>query len=213
MPTLSISQEKIDRFFDIITEETVYLKMVFIRYIEQGRLDILWRARLREILDMVERCHTLRYLIVTSLYTEIASVEFRQDSVSLIEEMFVLLDTMVGTLRELIDEIAERMDSEWVGEFKSLLSVSLEMVNTVISAIKEYLVDSVFVEDYTNRISILGTESARIEVDYTRKIMNSDLPNERKIQARSMIQRPLHLVEKAENVGEKLSIYVLHRSP
>jgi hypothetical protein len=212
MPVFSISQEKIDRFFDTIAEEMVYLKIIFTRYIEQGRLDVFLRERAREILDRVERCNTFRYLIVTSLYTEIASVEFPRDIVSLIEEMFVLLDTMVGTLRKLIDEIAERIRGDLVEEFQSLLAISLEMANTVISAIKEFLVDSVFVENYINRINILESEAERIEVNYTRKILDSDLSTEQKVQARSIIQYLLSLVGETKNVRKKLSICLLQRS-
>jgi uncharacterized protein Yka (UPF0111/DUF47 family) len=130
---------------------------------------------------------------------------------SLLEDLDYLLDVMKSTL---LNISIERPDIPDDGEpdLKELVALAVKAVESTVQASRAFFADISGVRDHIHKIGFFEREADKIALRLKKRIFDSDLPLDRKLHLRDLVDTVEKLPDEAENVGDKLSIYTIKRS-
>jgi predicted phosphate transport protein (TIGR00153 family) len=167
--------------------------------------------KLEQISDLERRGDELRRNIETALYTELLIPDSRGDVLSLLEDLDELLDLLKSSLFNISIERPEIPDGA-KPDLREHVSMAVKAVESTVLASRAFFTDINAVRDHIHKIGFFEREADKFARRLKKSIFDSDLPLERKLHLRDLVDTVEKLPDEAENVGDKLSIYTIKRS-
>ena len=189
----------------------MYFEMAFTSYLENSCLTESCDNKLQQLIEVKKRCNDLRRLISIELYTEMLIPDHRGDVLRLIQDLYSLIDDITDDFQELLIEKTEILPGIRQ-EFLELTAMVVKSIENVIQAARTYFRDPMAVRDRLHKVSFYETEADQIALRLKKKIFESVLPLENKLQLRDAVSVIDDLANKAEDVSEWLAIYALKRA-
>ncbi|MCD6086426.1 MAG: DUF47 family protein [Candidatus Hydrothermae bacterium] len=200
---------KIDEFLNVILEAALEFKQGMKYYLE-GDFDEFEKRS--EHVDQLEgRADRLRREIENKLYMEMLLPEARGDVLALLENSDDVLNIVADTIVEFSVEKPE-FPPEINSHFMGLVDVSLEAVEEMVATVRAYFKDLTAVRDHVTKIMFFEKESDKIGERIKRFLFDkSDIDLSRKIHIRTFVTYLQTIADKAEDVGDRVSIYTIKR--
>jgi predicted phosphate transport protein (TIGR00153 family) len=202
---------QIDEFLDKVSEAGMVFELGVDSYLDCG-MDKGCEERLKQISELERRGDELRREIETALYTELLIPDFRGDVLSLLEDLDSLADVLKSTLLSITIEKHD-VPEESRKQFNSLVSAVVKSVESTVRASRAFFTDIKNVREHIHKIGFYEREADKIAISMKKDIFGSSLPLERKMHLRDLVDTIDLLADEAENVGDRLSIYTIKRSP
>jgi len=207
--TLIIGKQ-IDDFFDKVSESGLMFKQGMDAYLKANK-DSFTR-KFEEITDTEHQGDTLRRSVEEQLYVKTLIPESRGDVLELLESMDSLTDRFKGVLWQFEIENPE-IPPEFNEDFKELVLCVVETVEAIVRSSRAFFVNISSVSEHIHKVSYWETQSDKISTRLQRNIFNcQELRLSQKLQLRDLVRHVDKIADRAEDVADKLSIYIIKRS-
>jgi len=138
--------------------------------------------------------------------------ESRGDVLKLFESMDSLLDRFKGVLWQFEIEQPEILP-EFNEDFKELVLCVVETVEAIVRSSRAFFVNVFSVSDHIHKVSYWETQSDKISTKLQKNIFKcQELRLSQKLQLRDLVRHVDKIADRAEDVADKLSIYIIKRS-
>jgi len=203
-------EKQIDDFLDKVSESGLLFKEGAEAYLK-GNMEI-FSKRLKQISDTEHMGDSLRRGLEERLYRQTLIPESRGDVLELLESMDTLLDQFKGALWRFDIEYPE-ICSEFVEDFMELAAKVVESVESMVLSARAFFKDIDTVADHMHKVSFWEKQSDIISTRLQRAIFKrADLRLSHRMQLRDFVRQVDEIADCAEDVADRLSIYVIKRS-
>jgi predicted phosphate transport protein (TIGR00153 family) len=202
-------EKEIDEFLDKVSEAGLLCKNGMDAYLK-GNMEAFAQA-LTSIRNTEHKGDDLRRSIERDLYQKTLIPESRGDVMELLEDMDALLDRFTGLIWQF--EI-ERPDIcvEFHEDFKELLLYSVESVEADVRSCRSFFKDINSVTDHIHKVIFWEKESDKVSTRLQRAIFGKNLRLSHKMHLRFFAKQVDRIADEAEDVSDRLNIYVIKRS-
>ncbi len=202
--------KQIDDFLDQVSEAGLLFKHGVSDYLKGNQS--AFSEKIEHLIDVEHQGDALRRSLEEQLYIQTLIPESRGDVLELLEAMDALLDRFKGALYRFDIEQPE-IHPEFHEEFTELINYVVEAVEAMVRSSRAFFKKISGVADHMHKVSYWETESDKVSTRLQRAIFNKDdLHLSRKIQLRDFVMHVDKIADRAEDVSDKLSIYVIKRS-
>ncbi|MEA5422204.1 DUF47 family protein [Synechococcus sp. CCY9201] len=204
---------KIDEFLDKLSEGVIYFESGLLLLVERGVNDAC-DEKLQQMNDLKARCNEIRRSVVGTLYSEMLIPDFRGDVLSLLSDLYGLLDVIVDCYQEFMIEYptVDKGAVEFLQELKNLLAVVTKSVQAAIMAARAFFRNPSAVRDHIYEIRVYESEADRSAIRLKRMIFSSSLSLVQKLHVRDAVDAIDGIADLAEDVSDELSIYAIKRA-
>lgn len=201
---------KIDDFLDKVSEAGILFKHGVIAYLKHNKES--FAKKIEDITYVEHMGDALRRGLEEQLYIQTLIPESRGDVLELLESMDGLLDRFKGALWRF--EI-ERPDiyPELHDDIQELADCAVEAVEAMVRSARAFFKDISAVADHLHKVSHWETQSDKVSTRIQKHVFNKpDLRLSYRMQLRDFIRHVDKIADRAEDVADKLRIYVIKRS-
>jgi hypothetical protein len=200
---------QVDEFMDRISEGGLLCRNGMDAYLK-GNLEA-FSTVLTCIRDAEHRGDALRRSIEKDLYSKTLIPESRGDVMQLLEDMDALLDRFTGLVWQFEIERPDICD-EFHDDFRELLQYSIEAVEACVRSCRAFFKDIHAVADHIHKVSFWETESDKVSTRLQRAIFGREnLRLSHRIHLRFFVKQVDRIADEAEDVADRLNIYVIKR--
>jgi len=202
-------EKEIDEFLDQVSEAGLMCKQGMDAYLK-GNQEAFAQA-LGSIRATEHKGDALRRSIERDLYQKTLIPESRGDVMELLEDMDALLDRFTGLIWQFEIEHPD-ICIEFHEDFKELLLYSVESVEAVVRSCRSFFKDTHAVADHIHKVIFWEKESDKVTTRLQRAIFGR--PNLRlshKMHLRFFAKQVDRIADEAEDVADRLNIYVIKR--
>ncbi len=202
-------EAKIDNFLDTILEAALEFKQG-LKYYLAGDFEEFER-RAKHVDKLEGQADRLRREIENMLYAEMLIPEARGDVLALLENSDDVLNIVADTIVEFSIERPEFLE-EIDEQFMNLVDVSMQAVEEMVAAVRAYFKDIVSVRDHIKKVMFFEKESDKIGEKIKRYLFGrEDLRLSHRMHLRTFISYIQAIADKAEDIGDRVSIYAIKR--
>ena len=201
---------EIDEFIDRVSEAQMVLERSLFHYFEHGPDEEL-DQKVEQIMEIETRADELRRSVTTIMYTEMLMPDTRGDVLSLLGDVDTTLDECVHLLVALSVE-RPAVTREHVEGYRTIISEAGKAVQVMLQGVRAYFKDPNTVRDHVHKISFHDKEATLVILRTGRAIFDSDMPLEKKREARDWLVAIRNLASHASDVGDQLAIFAVKRS-
>jgi len=206
---ISIEKE-IDVFLDHFSEAGLLFKSGVDIYLS-GKID-RFQSTIYEITQIEHKGDALRRSIEEKLYRKTLIPESRGDVLDLLESLDGLLDRFKGALYRFDIEGIE-IDPKFHEDFKELVRNVVNASESLIQSSRSFFKDISSVANYMHKVSFWETEADKISTILQKKIFRqNEMRLSQKMQLQDFVRHIDKIADKAEDVADDLSIFVIKRS-
>lgn len=206
-----ISVEKqVDDFLDQVSEAGLIFKSG-VRIYLKGEKDAFIR-KTEEISEVEHKGDMLRRSIEEQLYIKTLIPESRGDVLELLESMDALLDRFKGAIWRFEIERIE-IDQKFHNDFVELVNNVVKASEAIVRSVRAFFKNSGTVADHMHKVSFWETEADKTSTMLQKKIFRQNhMRLSHRMQLRDFIRHVDKIADRAEDVADKLSIFVLKHS-
>ena len=202
--------KQIDDFLDKVSESGLLFKQGMDAYFK-ANIESFTR-KIEEISDTEHQGDALRRSVEEQLYVKTLIPESRGDVLELLESMDSLLDRFKGVLWQFEIEQPEIL-TEFKEDFRELVLCVVETVEAIVRSTRAFFANVFSVSDHIHKVSYWETQSDIISTRLQRNIFTcKELRLSQKLQLRDLVRHVDKIADRAEDVADKLSIYIIKRS-
>jgi len=202
--------KQIDDFLDQVSESGLLFKHGVSDYLNGNQSAFI--EKIRHIVDVEHQGDALRRSLEEQLYIQTLIPESRGDVLDLLGNMDALLDRFKGALYQ-FDIERPKISPEFHDGFKELTNCVVEAVEAMVRSSRAFFKEISAVADHMHKVSYWETESDKVSTRLQRAIFDKDdLHLSQKMQLRDLVRHVDKIADRAEDVSDKLSIYVIKRS-
>ena len=203
-------EKQIDDFLDQISEAGLLFKSGVDLYL-RGQTDA-FQDKIESISETEHKGDILRRYIEEQLYLRTLIPESRGDVLDLLENMDSLLDRFKGAMwRFEIEHI--QIKPEFHDDFRELIVSVVESVEAIVRSVRAFFKDISMVADHMHKVSFWETEADKVSTRLQRTIFRQeDLKLSHRMQLCDFVRHVDKIADRAEDVADKLSIFVIKRS-
>jgi len=203
-------ERQIDEFLDQVVRSGLIFSQGAEAYLKGNATD--FKRKLGEINEVEHTGDDLKRAIQQYLYTKTLIPESRGDVMQLLEDMDSLLDRFKGALWRMEIEKMD-IDEEFHEDFLLLIKAVGETVEAIVHSVRAFFKNIYEVSGHLDKVHYWESESDKISTRLQMAIFRKE---ELRLSHR-MLQRELarHLdkiADRAEDVADRLNIYVIKRS-
>jgi len=203
-------EKQIDDFLDKVSESGLLFKQGMDAYLKANKES--FTRKINEITDTEHQGDTLRRSVEEQLYVKTLIPESRGDVLELLESMDSLLDRFKGVLWQFEIEQPE-ISAEFNEDFRELILCVVETVEAIVRSTRAFFVNVFSVSNHIHKVSYWETQSDKISTRLQRNIFTcNELRLSQKLQLRDLVRHVDKIADRAEDVADRLSIYVIKRS-
>ena len=203
-------EKQVDDFLDQISEAGLLFKAGIEAYLK-GNLDG-FENKLESIVETEHKGDALRRSLEKQLYLRTLIPESRGDVLALLEGMDSLLDRFKGALWRFDIERPD-IHTEFHEDFKDLINSVVESVEAIVRSARSFFKDISAVADHMHKVSYWETESDKTSTRLQRSIFRQkELRLSHRMQLRDFVRHMDKIADRAEDVADSLSIFVIKRS-
>ena len=203
-------EKQIDDFLDQVSEAGLLFKSGVDNFLK-NRIES-FQEKIQHIIETEHRGDFLRRGLEEMLYRKTLIPESRGDVLELLENMDSLLDRFKGALWRFDIERPE-ICGEFHDDFRELVECVVQAVEAIVLSARAFFKDITAVADHMHKVSYWETESDKISTRLQKAIFSrEDLGLSHKMQLRDFTRHVDEIADVAEDVADRLSIYVIKRS-
>jgi len=203
-------EKQVDDFLDQVSESGLLFKQGIDAYLKGNKE--AFAMKLEQITDTEHKGDALRRSLEEHLYIRTLIPESRGDVLELLENMDSLLDRFKGALWRFDIENPE-ICPEFCEGFKELVNCVLESVEALVRSSRAFFKDIAAVADHMHKVSYWETESDKVSTRIQSAIYRDEsLQLSHRMQLCNLIRHVDKIADRAEDVADLLSIYVINRS-
>lgn len=202
--------KQIDDFLDKVSEAGLLFKYGMDAYLKLNSESFV--KKIEEIAETEHQGDALRRSVEEQLYVKTLIPESRGDVLELLESMDSLLDRFKGALWQFDIEQPEIL-IEFHEGFKELVLCAVEAVEAIVRSARAFFNNVDSVSDHIHKVSYWETQSDKIASRLQRNIFScKELRLSQKLQLRDLVRHVDKIADRAEDVSDKVNIYVIKRS-
>ena len=203
-------EKQINDFLDKVSESGLLFKSGVDAYLK-GNIES-FEKQLKSIAETEHQGYELRRSLEEKLYIQTLIPESRGDVLSLLENMDSLLDRFKGAMWR-FDIESPVISSEFHDDFRELANNVVESVEAIVRSSRAFFKDISAVADHMHKVSYWETESDKISTRLQRNIFRQkELRLSHRMQLRDFVRHIDKIADRAEDVADHLSIFVIKRS-
>jgi len=203
-------EKQIDDFLDKVSESGLLFKDGVEAYLQGSMED--FKTKLEQIANAERIGDSLRRGLEERLYRQTLIPESRGDVLELLESMDTLLDQFKGALWRFDIEYPE-ICSEFIADFMDLVAKVVESVESMVLSARAFFKDANSVADHMHKVSFWEKQSDKISTRLQKSVFKrEDLRLSHRMQIRDFVRQVDEIADAAEDVADRLSIYVIKRS-
>lgn len=203
-------KKQIDDFLNQVSESGLIFRSGATVYLS-GDYDA-FEKKLGDITEKEHRGDELRRTIEAQLYTRTIIPESRGDVLELLESMDYLLGGFKRTLWRFRIESPE-IPEKFHDDINELVKNVIKTAEAIVLSARAFFKDIETVTDHMHKVSYWETECDKIVTRLQQRIFDDEsLRLSHKMQLRDFAQSVDKIADKAEDVADKLAIYVIKRS-
>ena len=202
--------KRIDDFLDNVSESGLLFKLGVDSFLK-GNLES-FEKKFEDITHTENQGDSLRRSLEEQLYVKTLIPESRGDVLELLENMDALLDRFKGAMWRFEIEYPV-IPAELHNDFKDLVACVVEAVEAMVRSARAFFKDVAAVSDHMHKVSYWEKQSDKVSTRLQQNIFSKeDLRLSHKLQLRDFVTHIDQIADQAEDVADKLSIYVIKRS-
>ncbi len=201
---------EIDDFLDNLSESGMLFKHAIEIYLRAGATDE-FEEKLKHVNTLESDADKLRRSIERQLYAHTLIPESRGDVLGLIENLDSIINLMEGSLWSFSIETPD-IPEEFHTDFKELATMSVHAVEHVVMASRAFFTNVEDANNHTHKVMFYEKESDKISTKLKRAIFGSELELARKAHVRNFVEHVDNVADSAEDVADRLAIYVIKRT-
>jgi len=201
---------KMDDFLDKVSESGMLFQHGVDAYLKGNQQS--FAKKIEDIAAVEHVGDALRRDLEEQLYTQTLIPESRGDVMELLENMDGLLDRFKGALWRF--EI-ERPDiyPELHNDIRELSACAVESVEAMVRSARAFFKDIETVADHLHKVSHWESQSDKVSTRIQSRVFREkELRLSHRMQLRDFIRHVDKIADRAEDVADKLRIYVIKRS-
>ena len=203
-------EKQVDDFLNQISEAGLLFKTGVDIYLKGKKDAFLKKAD--EIAEVEHRGDALKRSIEEQLYLKTLIPESRGDVLDLLENMDALLDRFKGASWRFEIERIE-IDPKFHDDFKELVNYVVEASEAIVRSVRAFFKNTGTVSDHMHKVSFWETEADKVSTRLQRKIFRQeDMRLSHRMQLREFVRHVDKIADRAEDVADKLNIFVIKRS-
>jgi len=201
---------RVDDFLDKVSESGMLFQLGVEAYLKANRES--FAKKIEDISTVEHEGDALRRDLEELLYTQTLIPESRGDVLELLESMDGLLDRFKGSLWRFDIEQPD-IYPELHDDIQELSSCAVECVEAMVRSARAFFKDLTAVADHLHKVSYWESQSDKVSTRLQKLVFNKDdLPLSYRMQLRDFIRHMDKIADRAEDVADKLRIYVIKRS-
>lgn len=201
---------KIDDFLDKVSESGILFKHGLDAYLKGNIAS--FEKKIEDISSVEHMDDALRRDLEVQLYTQTLIPESRGDVLELLESMDGLLDRFKGALWRFEIERPE-IYPQLHEDVRELGTCVVESVEAIVRSARAFFKDISAVTDHLHKVSHWETQSDIVSTRIQKRVFRQpDLSLSYRMQLRDFIRHVDKIADRAEDVADKLRIYVIKRS-
>jgi predicted phosphate transport protein (TIGR00153 family) len=199
-----------DVFLDKVSEAGLTFKTGVGDYLS-GKIES-FEKKIEDIIVIEHDGDVLRRDLEETLYLQTLIPESRGDVLELLENMDALLDRFKGALWKFAIE-RPRVAEELRDDFLELTDIVVETVEAIVRSARAFFKDITSVADHVHKVPYWESQSDKTASKLQRTIFRrEDFSLSEKLQLRDFVKHIDKIADRAEDVSDKLRIYVIKRS-
>lgn len=203
-------EKKIDEFLNHVSQSGLMFEQGLVAYLKCNTDS--YDEKLQQMLKVEHWADSLRRELEQELYAKTLIPESRGDVLALLENTDIILDDFKQLLWQ-FDIEAPVIQLEFHDDFLSLTRCVVEAVESTICSCRSFFKDLASVADHLHKVSYWETESDIVVTRLQRNFFqNKELDLCHKNQLKDFAVGIARVADKAEDVADRLSIYVIKRS-
>jgi uncharacterized protein len=203
-------EKQVDDFLNQVSEAGLLFKTGVDIYLKGKKDAFLKKAD--EIAAIEHRGDSLRRSIEEQLYLKTLIPESRGDVLDLLEKMDALLDRFKGAIWRFEIERIE-IDPKFHDDFKELINYVVEASEAIVRSARAFFKNTKAVADHMHKVSFWETEADKVSTRLQRKIFRQEnMRLSHRMQLRNFVRHVDKIADRAEDVADKLNIFVIKRS-
>jgi predicted phosphate transport protein (TIGR00153 family) len=203
-------EREIDDFLDHFSEAGLLFQAGIDLYLN-GKME-RFKKTIDDITEVEHAGDALRRSIEEKLYRKTLIPESRGDVLELLESLDALLDRFKGALYRFDIECIE-IDPEFHNDFKELVGHVINASEALVQSSRCFFKDISCVANFMHKVSFWETEADKISTILQKKIFKqTKMSLSQKMQLRDFVRHVDKIADRAEDVADDLSIFVIKRS-
>lgn len=203
-------EQKIDSFFDKLSETTVVYRLAVRAYLKEG-LNEEFQNRLERVNSLESEADTLRRDIEKQLYANTLIPDSRGDVLGLIETMDQLFSLLVGSLWAFSIE-QPAIPKEHRVSYRKLTTMVVKAADELALSGRAYFRNPHDVPAYNHKVMLYEKEADIISTSLKTAIFNSDLDLAQKLHLRDFVEQIDSVADMSEDIADRLAIYAIKRT-
>ncbi len=204
----------IGRQFDVFLDKVSEAGLLFKTGVEAYLSDNIesFEKKIEDIIEAEHDGDALRRDLEETLYVQTLIPESRGDVLELLENMDALLDRFKGVLWKFNIE-RPHLIIEFDDDFKELTSIVVEAVEAIVRSSRAFFKDISSVADHLHKVPYWESQSDKIASKIQQTIFRrEDISLSEKMQLQDFVRHIDKIADRAEDVSDKLRIFVIKRS-
>jgi uncharacterized protein len=199
-----------DVFLDKVSEAGLLFKTGVDAYLS-GNIES-FEKKIGDIIETEHDGDALRRDLEETIYVQTLIPESSGDVLELLENMDGLLDRFKGALWKFNIE-RPQLVKELNDDFRELASIVVEAVEAIVRSSRAFFKDIPTVADHIHKVPYWESQSDKVASKLQQTIFGQkDLSLSEKLQLRDFVKHVDKIADRAEDVSDKLRIYVIKRS-
>ena len=205
-----ILEGEIDDFLNKLSQSALMFRIAVAVYVRDG-CTADFEHKLHDVTRMESDADRLRRSIETKVYAHTLIPESRGDVLGLIENLDTLMNLFEGTLWGFFIE-KPLIPEQFRADFQALTDMTVESVEALVLASRAFFRHIETVADHSHKVMFFEKEADKISTKLKMAIFDSDLELSRKSHLRSFVEHIDNVADRAEDVCDRLAIYVIKRT-
>ncbi len=204
----------VGREFDVFLDKVSEAGLLFKTGVEAYLSDNIdsFEKKIEDIIETEHDGDALRRDLEETLYVQTLIPESRGDVLELLENMDALLDRFKGALWKFNIE-RPQVIKELNDDFRELTGIVVEAVEAIVRSSRAFFKDLSSVADHIHKVPYWESQSDKIASKLQQTIFRQEgFSLSEKLQLRDFVKHIDKIADRAEDVSDKLRIYVLKRS-
>ncbi len=202
-------EQNIDAFLDLILKSALAFRVALKAYLSGDQHT--FEEKVQEIDSLEARADGLRREVENTIYAEMILPESRGDVLALLENSDDVLNRIADTIVEFRTE-QPQFPPDLHEHLLELVEASMQSVEQMVLAVQAYFRDLLAVRNLITKIIFYEKETDRLGERIKRTLFQrEDLSLAEKMHLRTFVQYLQQIADQAEDLGDRISIYVIKR--
>ena len=203
-------EREIDEFVDILSEVGLVFKSIVPTYLSNGCSN-KFEEMVNQVSEMESKADKITKEVERTLYEETLIPDARSDVLRLLEHLDEVIGLYQGNCYHFSIQ-KPNFPKEFHDDLKQLTVTVVNCVEALCLTVRSFFRDIKNVRDNAHKVIFFEKESDIQFGSLARKIFDSNLPLDQKMQLRYFVEKIDRICDLAEDIADEIQIYSIKRS-